>query len=122
MPRKADDEGLRQALENLVSNAIKFTPEGGQVEMTVERPKAGMVRCLVRDSGPGFSPEDRAKMFRRYGRLSAQPTGDEPSTGLGLSIVKRLLDGMGGNIALAEGGPGAEFVVSLPVANSKSSN
>src|SRR5205085_2243188 len=87
---EADHEGLRQVLENLVSNAIKFTPEGGKVEMSVERPKAGSVRCLVRDTGPGFTPEDRAKMFRRYGRLSAQPTGDEPSTGLGLSIVKRL--------------------------------
>jgi two-component system, sensor histidine kinase and response regulator len=119
----ADLEGLRQALENLVSNAIKFTPEQGQVEMTVERPKAGMARCMVRDTGPGFTEEDRLKMFRRYGRLSAQPTGDEPSTGLGLSIVKRLLDGMGGSIALGkDGGPGAEFTVSLPVAESKSSN
>jgi two-component system sensor histidine kinase/response regulator len=62
-------------------------------------------------------------MFRRYGRLSAQPTGDEPSTGLGLSIVKRLVDGMGGNIALADDkGPGATFIVALPVANPKASN
>ncbi len=120
---EADQEGLRQVLENLVSNAIKFTPEGGKVEMTVERPKAGVVRSLVRDTGPGFSAEDRAKMFRRYGRLSAQPTGDEPSTGLGLSIVKRLVDGMGGTIALADdGAPGANFVVSLPIANQKASN
>jgi two-component system sensor histidine kinase/response regulator len=120
---QADQEGLMQALENLVSNAIKFTPEGGHVEMTVERPKAGMVRCLVRDTGPGFTQDDRAKMFQRYGRLSAQPTGDEPSTGLGLSIVKRLIDGMGGTIALADGkSAGAEFIVSLPLANAKSSN
>jgi two-component system sensor histidine kinase/response regulator len=118
---EADHEGLTQALENLVSNAIKFTPEGGEVEMSVERPKAGMARCIVRDSGPGFTSEDRAKMFRRYGRLSAQPTGDEPSTGLGLSIVKRLLDGMGGSITLSrEETPGAEFVISLPLADSKS--
>jgi two-component system sensor histidine kinase/response regulator len=119
---QADTEGLRQALENLLSNANKFTPEGGQVMMAIERPKAGMVRCLVRDTGPGFTPEDRAKMFQRYGRLSAQPTGDEPSTGLGLSIVKRLIDGMGGNITLADEGPGAAFVVCLPVANTKSAN
>jgi two-component system sensor histidine kinase/response regulator len=59
-------------------------------------------------------------MFRRYGRLSAQPTGDEPSTGLGLSIVKRLLDGMGGSISLSREEPGAEFIVSLPLADSKS--
>ncbi|OAI56977.1 hybrid sensor histidine kinase/response regulator [Verrucomicrobiaceae bacterium SCGC AG-212-N21] len=119
---QADLEGLMQALENLVSNAIKFTSEGGKVEMTVEK-KAGMVRCVVRDNGPGFTQEDRAKMFRRYGRLSAQPTGDEPSTGLGLSIVKRLIDGMGGSITLAEQkSPGAEFIVALPLANTKSSS
>jgi two-component system sensor histidine kinase/response regulator len=117
---EADHEGLTQALENLVSNAIKFTPEGGEVKMSVERPKAGLARCIVRDSGPGFTSEDRAKMFRRYGRLSAQPTGDEPSTGLGLSIVKRLLDGMGGSITLSQESPGAEFTVSLPLADSKS--
>jgi two-component system sensor histidine kinase/response regulator len=118
---EADQEGLTQALENLVSNAIKFTPEGGEVELAVERAKAGMARCIVRDTGPGFTSEDREKMFRRYGRLSAQPTGDEPSTGLGLSIVKRLLDGMGGSITLSrQERPGAEFIVSLPLGESKS--
>ena len=56
-------------------------------------------------------------MFRRYGRLSAKPTGNEPSTGLGLSIVKRLLNAMNGHIDLSENGTeGAEFVVSLPTA------
>lgn len=117
----ADTEGLTQALENLVSNAIKFSSEGGMVEVTVHEPMAGMAKCHVRDTGPGFTAEDRTKMFRRYGRLSAQPTGDEPSTGLGLSIVKRLVDKMGGTIILAENeGPGAEFIITLPMAaNSK---
>ncbi|MES2596784.1 MAG: hybrid sensor histidine kinase/response regulator [Verrucomicrobiota bacterium] len=116
---EADREGVTQALENLISNAIKFTPEGGRVEVTLDRPHAGMVRCTVQDSGPGFTAEDRVQMFRRYGRLSAQPTGDEPSTGLGLSIVKRLLTAMGGTVVLGEPTPeftGAKFVVSLPVA------
>ncbi|MDZ4401180.1 hybrid sensor histidine kinase/response regulator [Prosthecobacter sp.] len=119
---KADHEGLTQTLENLVSNAIKFSPEGGAVEITAQRPMAGMVKCFVRDTGPGFTSEDRTKMFRRYGRLSAQPTGDEPSTGLGLSIVKRLVDAMGGNVTLAESisdSTGAEFVIALPVASTK---
>ncbi|MDB6004920.1 MAG: Hybrid sensor histidine kinase/response regulator, partial [Prosthecobacter sp.] len=98
----ADPEGLTQSLENLVSNAIKFSSEGGRVEVTVHEPMAGMAKCHVRDAGPGFTEEDRTKMFRRYGRLSAQPTGDEPSTGLGLSIVKRLIDAMGGSITLAD--------------------
>jgi two-component system sensor histidine kinase/response regulator len=114
---EGDREAMTQVLENLVSNALKFTPQGGSVEVIVEPPLAGMAKCIVKDSGPGFTEQDRGKMFRRYGRLTARPTGDEPSTGLGLSIVKRLLDAMGGSIVLAEGpGPGAEFVVSLPVA------
>ncbi|HBJ87428.1 MAG TPA: hybrid sensor histidine kinase/response regulator [Verrucomicrobiales bacterium] len=114
----ADIEGVTQTLENLVSNAIKFTPEGGEVRITARQPTAGMVKCLVSDTGPGFTPEDRTKMFQRYGRLSAQPTGDEPSTGLGLSIVKRLMDAMGGTVTLAEStgnGAGAEFIIALPV-------
>lgn len=118
----ADPEGVMQALENLVSNAIKFSSAGGEVTVTVERPLAGMAKCHVSDTGPGFTEDDRTKLFRRYGRLSAQPTGDEPSTGLGLSIVKRLVDAMGGSITLAEStGKGAEFVLALPVANSKDS-
>lgn len=117
---KADTEGLAQALENLVSNAIKFSPQGGTVEITVQLPMAGMVKCLVRDTGPGFTAEDRTKMFRRYGRLSAQPTGDEPSTGLGLSIVKRLVDAMGGTVILVESpAPGAEFLITLPIQDTK---
>lgn len=113
-----DAEGLTQALENLVSNAIKFSPAGSEVEVVVDRPMAGMVKCHVIDSGPGFSADDRARMFRRYGRLSAQPTGNEPSTGLGLSIVKKLVTSMGGSITLAERDkPGAEFIVALPVAD-----
>lgn len=117
---KADTEGLAQALENLVSNAIKFSPQGGTVEITVQLPMAGMVKCFVRDTGPGFTAEDRTKMFRRYGRLSAQPTGDEPSTGLGLSIVKRLVDAMGGTVILVESpAPGAEFLITLPIQDSK---
>lgn len=119
---EADQEGVTQALENLISNALKFTPEGGRVEVTVEYPEAGVAKCLVKDTGPGFTAEDRSQMFRRYGRLSAQPTGDEPSTGLGLSIVKRLMTAMGGNVVLAEpadAGMGAEFIVSLPTADTR---
>lgn len=117
---EADHEGVMQVLENLVSNAIKFSPPEGRVDIILHSPAAGMARCVVKDTGPGFTQEDRARMFHRYARLSATPTGDEPSTGLGLSIVKRLVNAMGGSISLAdevEGGRGAEFVVALPVAS-----
>ncbi len=114
----ADGEGLRQVLDNLVSNAIKFTPAGGEVILSVEETPTGLAECRISDSGPGFSEGDRKRMFSRYGRLSARPTAGEPSTGLGLSIVKRLVEAMRGLMSLAEADArgGATFVVSLPVA------
>jgi two-component system sensor histidine kinase/response regulator len=73
------------------------------------------VECQVRDEGPGFSENDKAKMFRRYGRLSARPTAGEPSTGLGLSIVKKLVLAMQGELACESTlGKGATFAFRLP--------
>lgn len=122
----ADAEGLRQVLDNLLSNAIKFTPTGGRVAIRLEATPTGLAQCLVSDSGPGFSQGDREKMFRRYGRLSARPTAGEPSTGLGLSIVKRLVEAMHGRITLEEGAPGslggATFIVSLPLLPAESAS
>jgi two-component system sensor histidine kinase/response regulator len=70
--------------------------------------------CIVRDEGPGFSADDKTRMFRRYGRLSARPTGGEPSTGLGLSIVRKLVAGMGGELVCeSTEGHGATFTVRL---------
>ncbi len=115
----ADGEGLRQVLDNLLSNAIKFTPPGGEVTLTVSTSAAGRALCQISDNGPGFSEGDREKMFRRYGRLSARPTAGEPSTGLGLSIVKRLIDAMQGELTLVEqdaATAGASFLISLPLA------
>jgi two-component system sensor histidine kinase/response regulator len=118
----ADPEGLRQVLDNLVSNAIKFTPSNGRVVIRVDETPTGLAQCIVSDSGPGFTEGDREKMFRRYGRLSARPTAGEPTTGLGLSIVKRLVEAMHGRIDLADEENsltpdtdlgGATFVVSL---------
>lgn len=112
----ADSDGVAQILDNLLSNAIKFTPPSGKVSIELETPSAGMARCIVRDTGPGFTADDIAMMFRRYRRLSAQPTADEPSTGLGLSIVKRLADAMGGSVTLSQNlQQGAEFTVLLPL-------
>jgi two-component system sensor histidine kinase/response regulator len=73
--------------------------------------------CVIRDEGPGFTAEDKVKMFRRYGRLSARPTGGEPSTGLGLSIVRKLVQAMDGELS-CESIPekGATFIFRLPLA------
>jgi two-component system sensor histidine kinase/response regulator len=94
----ADFAALDQVLDNLISNALKFSPSGKQVFVSV-RLADRHAECVIRDEGPGFTAEDKVKMFRRYGRLSARPTGGEPSTGLGLSIVRKLVLGMGGELS-----------------------
>ena len=111
---QADGAALEQVLDNLISNAVKFSPPGKNVWVEVERLEEGH-RCVIRDEGPGFTAEDRTFMFRRYRRLSALPTAGEPSTGLGLSIVKKLMDAMDGQIECRSApGLGATFVLQLP--------
>jgi two-component system, sensor histidine kinase and response regulator len=112
---RADSAALNQVLDNLMSNAIKFSPPGKQIRITVCEPGAMFVECQVQDEGPGFTAEDKARMFRRYSRLSARPTGGEPSTGLGLSIVKKLVLAMDGELACeSTEGSGATFAFRLP--------
>jgi two-component system, sensor histidine kinase and response regulator len=112
---QADSAALNQVLDNLLSNAIKFSPPGKQIRLTVCPPGARYVECQVQDEGPGFSENDKTRMFRRYGRLSARPTGGEPSTGLGLSIVKKLVLAMHGELACeSTPGNGATFAFRLP--------
>jgi two-component system sensor histidine kinase/response regulator len=114
---RADREAACQVLDNLVSNAIKFSPSGKSVTLRIEDGPGQWVTVVVKDQGPGFTEEDKSKMFRRYGRLTARPTGGEPTTGLGLSIVKRLVATMNGRIAVeSRPGEGAEFFVRLPAA------
>jgi len=109
----ADRRALSQVLDNLLSNAVKFSPTGKQITVTVQVTE-NSAECLVEDQGPGFSAEDRPKMFRRYGRLSARPTGGEPSTGLGLSIVKKLVHNMEGELSCdSVPGQGATFILRL---------
>jgi two-component system sensor histidine kinase/response regulator len=112
---QADPAALNQVLDNLLSNAIKFSPPGKQIRLTVCPPGNRYVECQVQDEGPGFSETDKAHMFQRYGRLSARPTGGEPSTGLGLSIVKKLVLAMQGELACeSTPGNGATFAFRLP--------
>lgn len=109
----ADVSALDQVLDNLLSNALKFSPAGRRILVRVVA-EGSHVECHIRDQGPGFTGEDRAKMFRRYVRLSARPTAGEPSTGLGLSIVRKLVRAMGGELNCESiPGEGTTFVVRL---------
>src|SRR5690606_21111457 len=93
----ADADRLRDALDNLVSNAVKYTPLGGSIDVSVTAAD-GVVRFAVRDTGPGLTEEDRSRLFQHFQRLSAQPTGGETSTGLGLAIARQLVELHGGRI------------------------
>jgi two-component system, sensor histidine kinase and response regulator len=110
----ADASALRQALDNLLSNALKFSPSGRRIFVSVH-PLKNQAECRIRDEGPGFTAEDKGRMFRRYGRLSARPTDGEPSTGLGLSIVRKLVLAMNGELSCESSpGQGAAFIIRLP--------
>ncbi len=111
-----DPDRLREAIDNLVSNAIKYSPIGGRIEISA-RQDGDDVLIHVSDNGPGLSPEDMSRLFGRFQRLSAKPTAGESSTGLGLSIVKRIVELHGGHItAQSQGaGNGTTFTIALPV-------
>lgn len=106
---------VEQVLENLTSNAVKYSPSRSVIRVGFEK-TADAGQFHIHDEGPGFTDDDRKRLFQRYATLSAEPTGGELSTGLGLSIVKRLVDQHGGTIQLISmPGEGAEFRVSFPL-------
>lgn len=141
----ADNYATIQIIENLLSNAIKYSPPGKSIhirlaeslilrtnriwtreewtrldeagESQMEENTEKCVRFEIQDYGPGLTEEDKTHLFTKFAKLSAQPTAGEHSTGLGLSIVKRLTDSLGGRVwCESEYGKGALFIVELPQA------
>src|ERR1700745_764198 len=110
-----DADRIREAIDNLVSNAIKYSPIGGKIAVSVTHEDDNTVNRGA-DRGAGLSPEDLGRLFGRFQRLSAKPTAGESSTGLGLSIVKRIIDMHGGKVIADSAGPGqgSTFTVKLP--------
>jgi len=106
---------MREAIDNLVSNAIKYSPIGGKITVGVTHDGSDTA-IRITDQGAGLSPEDLGRLFGRFQRLSAKPTAGESSTGLGLSIVKRIIDMHGGHVTAESAGPGqgSTFTVKLP--------
>ncbi|WP_025033385.1 ATP-binding response regulator [Bradyrhizobium sp. DOA9] len=110
-----DTDRIREAIDNLISNAIKYSPIGGKIDVTVVHEGSDTI-VSVSDEGAGLSPEDLGRLFGRFQRLSAKPTAGESSTGLGLSIVKRIIDMHGGEVTAESEGPGkgSTFTITLP--------
>lgn len=113
-PVHSDPQYLTRMLDNLISNALKFSPSGKTVLVKAEIGEDAYTVSVV-DQGPGISEGDKQKMFKKFQRLSAQPTGGESSTGLGLAIVKTLVEKLGGEVSLeSELGAGATFMLNIP--------
>lgn len=109
-----DSRRMEEALGNLLSNAIKFCSPGARVTLTAAS-DAHSVVLAVEDSGPGISEQEQTKLFEPFVRLSNRPTANEPSTGLGLSIVKEILERHGGAIEVeSRVGVGSTFRLRLP--------
>jgi signal transduction histidine kinase len=112
---RADDGRIMQVLENLIGNAIKFSPRGSVTTVHTTREDASIV-CAVSDTGPGIPGDEQALLFKEYARLSNAPTGGEKSTGLGLSICRELILLHGGEIgAYNNADRGATFWFRLPI-------
>ncbi|MEZ5353067.1 MAG: PAS domain S-box protein [Bryobacteraceae bacterium] len=112
----ADAERLRQVFANLVSNAVKFSPRGGQVVLRL-REQAGFACCSVSDQGIGISPEGISKLFQKFSRIDNTETRKIGGTGLGLALVKQIIEAHKGQVAVESArGEGSTFSFTLPLA------
>ncbi len=115
-PVYADPNRLAQILTNLLSNAHKYTPEGGRIGVRAWL-DGGYVHCAVSDTGIGMSPEDQARLFTKFFRSENPAVREQPGTGLGLCIVKSLVELQGGRIEVeSQLGKGTTFTFTVPVA------
>jgi two-component system phosphate regulon sensor histidine kinase PhoR len=110
-----DPERLRRILENLVDNALKYTPQGGHVEIVAVAEDGGSARVEVADDGPGIGREHLARIFERFYRVDKARSRELGGTGLGLSIVRHLAESVGATVSVdSEPGRGSRFTVRLP--------
>jgi len=118
-PVYADPKRIGQVLTNLVSNAYKYTPEGGQITVRVQE-KADYVAIAVIDTGIGISEENQAKLFTQFFRAEDHAVREQAGWGLGLSIVKKMVEAQGGEIGFeSQLNQGSIFTFTIPLANIK---
>lgn len=112
---RGDADMIRQATANLISNAVRYTPEGGTITVSVSR-NEGMCAIAVRDTGIGLSPDEAKMVFSRFWRADAGRTRERGGLGIGLSVVKEIVDRHNGRVLVeGEKGKGACFTILLPL-------
>jgi two-component system sensor histidine kinase KdpD len=110
---RGDRARLRQVLGNLIENAVKYSPEGGEVRVSAAASN-GAIRIAVKDGGPGVPDDQQKRIFEKFGRADVEG-GSKPGTGLGLFIARSIAEAHGGSLEVTSGGePGATFTLSLP--------
>lgn len=114
----ADERLISQAVVNLATNAIKFTPEGKEIHLSSSRFKEGMIEIVVKDEGLGISEENQIKLFKIDQKFSLVGTNGEKGSGLGLTLVKEIIEKHGGQVWFySQVGEGSEFHFTVPEAN-----
>jgi signal transduction histidine kinase len=110
---RGDRARLRQVLGNLIENAVKYSPEGGEVYVSAAAAN-GAVRIAVRDAGPGIPRDQQTRIFEKFGRVDV-PGASKPGTGLGLFIARSIAEAHGGSLDVSSGAePGSTFTLTLP--------
>jgi signal transduction histidine kinase len=112
---KASNDLVRQVFVNLLGNAIKFTPPGGQVTVSVFQ-EDGFAELSIQDTGPGIDPKELPHLFNKFYQVDSSMTREHGGTGLGLVIVKHIVDALHGSVEVkSEIGKGSEFIARLPM-------
>jgi len=115
-PVRGDRARLRQVLGNLIDNAVKYSPEGGEVRVSAAASN-GEVRIAVRDDGPGIPRDQQMRIFEKFGRVDV-PGASKPGTGLGLFIARSIAEAHGGSLDVSSGiEPGTTFTFTLPASS-----
>jgi signal transduction histidine kinase len=111
----ADPDLLTQAVTNVIANAIKYSPPGGEIRVAVRKNENDLL-IEVTDRGYGIAPEDVTSIFEKFYRVPRAENADEPGAGLGLAFVREIMDSHGGHVAVkSQLGTGSTFILRLPL-------
>jgi len=114
----SDESMITRVIDNLISNAIKFSPVKSSIDIIIEKNNSEKIKFTVKDYGEGLSENDLKNVFNQFQKLSAKPTGGESSSGLGLSIAKELIELNNGRIWVeSKKNQGCSFIFELPEFN-----